>query len=166
MDKEKLILDACCGGRMMWFNKRHPNAIYIDERRLLNPKFKYHKGFKVDPDMIMDFRKLLFKDQSFKLVVFDPPHLSSINGKSWMAKKYGILEESNWKEFIKAGFEECWRVLEDNGVLIFKWSDAETSKKRLKTVRQVIEVIGREPLFGHPTGKVGKTMWMTFMKLT
>ena len=30
---EKFILDACCSGRMMWFNKKHPNATYIDIRK-------------------------------------------------------------------------------------------------------------------------------------
>ena len=30
--KDKFILDACCGGRMFWENKKHPNTIYIDNR--------------------------------------------------------------------------------------------------------------------------------------
>ena len=30
---DKFILDACCGGRMMWFNKNHPNCLYIDIRK-------------------------------------------------------------------------------------------------------------------------------------
>ena len=24
----KKILDACCGGRMFWFDKKHPNVLY------------------------------------------------------------------------------------------------------------------------------------------
>lgn len=28
----KFILDACCGPKAMWYNKNHPNAIYIDNR--------------------------------------------------------------------------------------------------------------------------------------
>ena len=28
------ILDACCGGRMFYFEKNHPNVLYIDRRRL------------------------------------------------------------------------------------------------------------------------------------
>lgn len=27
------ILDACCGGRMFYFDKDHPNILYIDRRR-------------------------------------------------------------------------------------------------------------------------------------
>jgi len=29
----KKILDACCGGRMCWINKMHPNALYVDIRK-------------------------------------------------------------------------------------------------------------------------------------
>lgn len=165
MKTNKLILDACCGGRMMWFNKSHPRAVYMDNRRLMKAGFLEHPGFKVDPDIKGDFRKMKFKNNSFKLVVFDPPHLSSLSKTSWMAKKYGILSEKTWKKDLRKGFDECWRVLDWNGILVFKWSIAESSKKRSKSVKEVVEVIGREPLFGHPTGKVGKTMWMCFMKI-
>lgn len=30
---EKKILDATCGSRTIWFNKHHPAAIYMDNRR-------------------------------------------------------------------------------------------------------------------------------------
>ena len=33
------------------------------------------------------------------------------------------------------------------------------------TVKEVLKAIGRQPLFGHTTGRSGKTMWMCFMKL-
>jgi hypothetical protein len=26
------ILDACCGGRMWWWDKAHPLAVYMDRR--------------------------------------------------------------------------------------------------------------------------------------
>lgn len=99
-----------------------------------------------------------FLDESFKLVVFDPPHLLKAGKDSWLAKKYGKLPE-DWPRVIKKGIDECFRVLEDYGVLIFKWNEDQI------TVREVLEVIGRKPLFGHTTGRHGKTMWMCFMKL-
>jgi|GEM_PF-4955529 len=41
----KFILDACCGSRMFWFNKKHPNTLYMDIR-------EYDKGdIIVDPFM-------------------------------------------------------------------------------------------------------------------
>jgi hypothetical protein len=60
---------------------------------------------------------------------------------------------------IKKGVDECFRVLEDYGVLIFKWNEDQI------TVREVLKAINRQPLFGHTTGRHGKTMWMCFMKL-
>ena len=31
-DNEKIILDACCGGRMFWFNKTHPNTLCVETK--------------------------------------------------------------------------------------------------------------------------------------
>lgn len=150
---------------MMWFNKKHPNVLYIDNRILPKGQIsKDHPNFEVAPDRVMDFRKMEMKSNSFNLVVFDPPHLSTLSPKSWTAKKYGVLTESNWREYIKSGFDECWRVLKPNGVLIFKWSEAESSRSRSKTVNEVIRAVGREPLFGHKSGKVSKTHWLCFIK--
>lgn len=30
--KDKIILDACCGGRCFWFDKQHERALFIDIR--------------------------------------------------------------------------------------------------------------------------------------
>lgn len=32
MKSDKLILDACCGPRMMWFDKQNPLAVFMDIR--------------------------------------------------------------------------------------------------------------------------------------
>lgn len=32
MKTDKLILDACCGPRMMWFDKQNPLAMFMDIR--------------------------------------------------------------------------------------------------------------------------------------
>ncbi|GAG16600.1 unnamed protein product, partial [marine sediment metagenome] len=26
---DKKILDVCCGGRTFWFNKKHPDTVYV-----------------------------------------------------------------------------------------------------------------------------------------
>lgn len=49
MKGKKVILDACCGGRMMWYNKKHPNAIYIDIRKTKKGDILTHPGFMVNP---------------------------------------------------------------------------------------------------------------------
>jgi hypothetical protein len=60
---------------------------------------------------------------------------------------------------LKKGFDECMRVLDSYGTLIFKWNEEDIS------VGRVIQAIGREPLFGHKSGRQSKTHWMAFMKI-
>lgn len=163
--RDKFILDACCGGRMMWFNKNHPNAIYIDNRIAESGHITNRPEHSVKPDLLMDFRRMTFPDKTFKLVVWDPPHLVSLQQTSWMAKKYGVLDKETWQADLKQGFDECWRVLDDFGVLIFKWSEQGDGKKRSKPVRQLIDIFGKEPLIGHTVGSKSNTHWMTFMKI-
>ncbi len=156
---DKFILDACCGGRMMWFNKHHPNTLYIDIREEDKGCIPIRKGFDVKPDKIMDFRDLSFPDKSFKLVAWDPPHLKRLGETSIMRKKFGCLNSETWQHDLSKGFRECWRVLEDYGVLIFKWNEEDI---KLKTI---LKLFKEEPLFGHTTGSKSKTHWLCFMKI-
>ncbi len=56
-----------------------------------------------------------FKDNTFQLVVYDPPHLINAGESSWLAKKYGKVNSDTWRQDLKQGFNECMRVLEDKG---------------------------------------------------
>lgn len=82
---DKKILDVTCGSRTMWFNKEHPAAVYCDKRReeyrnvWAGAKRDSDRACIVDPDVLCDFTDLPFEDNSFNLVVFDPPHLLSAN---------------------------------------------------------------------------------------
>ena len=157
----KKILDVTCGSRTIWFNKNHPDAIYTDKRKEhheITPNYDGHtRVCNVNPDIIADFTDLPFEDESFYLVVFDPPHLKNLGETSWLAKKYGKLFPG-WETEIKGGFDECMRVLKPNGVLIFKWNERD-----IKT-GDILRLIDKEPLFGHTTGSNAQTIWMTFMK--
>ena len=115
------------------------------------------RRLNVNPDVIADFTNIPFDDDTFHLVVFDPPHLKNIGDTAWMAKKYGKLP-NDWKPLIHDGFWECMRVLKKNGVLIFKWSEIQIP------TRDVINAIGIYPLFGNRSGKQSKTHWMVFIK--
>jgi SAM-dependent methyltransferase len=158
--ENKHILDVCCGLRAMWFNKNHPNAIYYDKRNKEKGFDDFRPNYSIVPDIQGNWANLPFHDNTFKLVVMDPPHiLHKEDSKMRMVKYYGNLDRENWREHIKAGFDECWRVLDNYGVLIFKWSEADVPKK------EVLEVIGKEPLFGHPNGSRVPCHWLTFMKI-
>lgn len=152
----KQILDACCGSKMMWFDKENPNVLFADKRTETHTLCD-GRVLKIQPDIEIDFTNMPFENESFSLVVFDPPHLNKLGKKSWMAKKYGVLLPT-WETDIKAGFDECMRVLKPNGTLIFKWNENQIK------INKIIEVIGQKPLFGHPSGKHGQTIWMTFFK--
>ena len=159
IDKEKKILDICCGLRAMWFNKNHPNAIYCDKR--IRPKGfdDFRPNFSVIPDIQTEWSNLPFPNDFFHLVVMDPPHIITKEDSHRMVKYYGHLEKDSWETDIKTGFDEAWRVLKPNGILVFKWSEASIKKKHLLSVLQ------REPLFGHPNGSRVPCHWLTFMKL-
>lgn len=156
MTTDKKILDACCGSRMFWFDKQNPNVLYQDVRSEEHILCDGRK-LEVKPDVVADFRDMPYADGSFKLVVFDPPHLAKAGENSWLAKKYGILSP-NWKEDLAKGFKECFRVLEPDGVLVFKWNEDQIK------VSQIITLSPIAPLFGHTTGRHGKTHWITFIK--
>ena len=156
--RDKFILDACCGGKMFWYNKTHPKVLYVDKRIAEKGHNPYRTNHKVKPDLVMDFRKLDLPSNSFKMVVFDPPHFKSNKDTLNMAKLYGTLNPKTWKEDLKKGFSECYRVLEPNGFLIFKWN--ETSIK----IKEIIELFPVEPLFGNKQGTKLNTHWIVFMK--
>ena len=109
----------------------------------------------INPDVIGDFRNIPYADNTFKLVVFDAPHLIRAGENSWLAKKYGKLNTNSWQEDIKKGFSECMKVLDKYGVLIFKWNEEQIKLK------EILELIDYKPLFGD---KRAKTHWLVFMK--
>jgi len=155
----KPILDVACGSKMFWFDKDNPNVVFCDNRMVQYYEYYPNRYIEIKPDIVCDFTALPFADKSFKLVVFDPPHLVSAGLKSWLRLKYGCLDES-WPVMIHDGFAECMRVLDDYGVLIFKWSEMQIPLKK------VLKAIGDEykPLFGHRSGKSMGTHWLAFMK--
>ena len=156
---DKFILDACCGGKMFWYNKNQPNTIYMDIRKERKGHSNFRPNHEIQPDIVADFKEIPFEDKKFKLVVFDPPQMF-LGEKAEFTKRYGRLTRDTWKEEIKKGFNECWRVLEDYGILVFKWHEQDIKKS------DVLEVIGKEPLFGHVTNRSTKNnIWMCFMKL-
>lgn len=149
----KRILDATCGSRMIWFDKENPDVVYMDNRELTDILCD-GRVLNINPDVVADFRDMPFEDNTFYLVVFDPPHLIKAGKNSWLAKKYGVLSQ-NWKQDIAQGFRECMRVLKPNGILIFKWNEEQVK------LSEVLKAIDQKPLFGN---RRSKTHWLVFMK--
>lgn len=156
---DKSILDVCCGGRMFWFDKENPDVLFTDIRseEFVTGTGKNKRNRKVLPDEIQDFKCMTHKDESFKMVVFDPPHLF-VGENSYMGKIYGRLVRKTWKEDLTKGFSECFRVLKKDGVLIFKWNESDI------LLKEILKLTPNKPLFGHPSGKAQKTHWVCFIK--
>lgn len=156
----KPILDACCGGKMFYFNKHDPNVLFQDIRQI-STKLCDGRKFEVNPDVVADFTSMPYSDNSFRMVVFDPPHLKYSGSKKeldgWQMIKYGALLPG-WKDVIAKGFSECFRVLMPGGFLIFKWNETDIK------VSEILKLTPHKPIFGHISGKRSNTHWMCFMK--
>lgn len=163
-NNKKRVLDPCCGGRMMWLDRNHPDVVFGDKRSevltVTDRSHGNHSGtrtLRIEPDVLLDFRALPYADGVFNLVSFDPPHLVKAGRRSWLAAKYGKLGP-DWREDIRTGFAECFRVLAPDGVLVFKWNETQVK------VAEVLALAPVAPLFGHLTGRKGLTHWLVFMK--
>lgn len=151
------ILDACCGGRMFYFDKNHPNVLYID-RRFETVEMKDRdkiRTLEINPDLVMDFTDMKFPDECFNFVVFDPPHLINCGKNSWLAKKYGKLDKDTWRETLSKGLSECLRVVKPGCVVAMKWSERD-----IKTT-ELLKILPQKPAFGD---KSGMTRWLFFVK--
>lgn len=112
---------------------------------------------EVNPDVIGDFTNLQWPDGRFSMVVFDPPHLTRCGANGWQAKKYGKLV-GEWRDMLRAGFAECFRVLKPEGTLIFKWNEHDVP------VSEILSLTPHKPVIGQRCGKTAKTHWIVFMK--
>jgi SAM-dependent methyltransferase len=167
------ILDPACGGKMFYFNKHDPRVLFGDIRKI-KTKLCDGRDFEVSPDIQLDFTNLPFPNESYYMVIFDPPHLLRNTGKSKFADIYGSLNEkavptgyqhikygalySDWRDLISRGFTECFRVLKPNGTLIFKWNETDIK------VSEILALTDQKPVIGQRCGKTAKTHWLVFFK--
>jgi hypothetical protein len=150
---------------MWWWDKAHPLAVYMDKREAprgsvgeLTGRPEWNPNWSCEPDVLADFTAMPFEDESFRLVVFDPPHVvrekqppQGINGL-----KYGALPAATADDDLRRGFAECWRVLAQGGTLVFKWG--ATSIDRVKPHFPATPIVGTRS----PRG--GQTRWFIFYK--
>lgn len=145
---------------MFHTDKHNPVVCFMDIRK--EPPSKLSNGaiFAVEPDIVGDFTQMPFADNSFSMVLFDPPHLRC-GTKSFLFKKYGTLS-NNWEETLRKGFAECFPVLRPHGTCIFKWSSS------YKPLAEVLKLAPAQPIIVHNSpsqSRKAKTSFCVFMKL-
>ena len=152
------VLDPASGSRMFYFDREDDRVLFGDIRSESHVLCD-GRALEVAPDEVMDFRNIPHDDETFSVVIFDPPHLVRVGKKSWMFKKYGGLNVTTWREDLTLAFVECFRVLRPNGVLIFKWNETQIP------VGDILALTPERPLVGHArVGKSADTHWITFLK--
>lgn len=141
---------------MMYLDKQDKRILFQDIRTVPKTKIESNGSwFSVEPDVLGDFRSMKFMNNTFSVVIFDPPHLRC--GKtSFMYYKYGTLD-SRWKDTLTRGFGECFRVLRPNGVLIFKWCDS------YKSIDEVLSLSPEKPVFIHKVVSRSRTKYSYFV---
>jgi SAM-dependent methyltransferase len=87
----------------------------------------------LDVDFVADFKNMPFKNESFDIIVFDPPHLptagASENSSKIYEKRYGITadckerEGENVSKLFLPFLEEAKRVLKPGGIVLAKIAD-------------------------------------------
>ena len=151
---------------MFYFDKEDERVLFQDIR---DERIPLTKGglFKVHPDVVADFRNMPYENDTFTMVVFDPPHMvyysrdnsASHERRGDLYAEYGELRK-NWRQYLREGFAECFRVLKPGGFLIFKWSETDIKVKNVLALAPP----QHRPVFGHKSGKTMGTHWICFMK--
>lgn len=127
------ILDMSAGARAVWFDKSHPDAVFVDIRP------------EVNPQIIADTRALPAEvGDGFDLIVFDPPH-KNFAASGNMAKNYGHHTVEEIRGIVRDSAKEAHRVSKPDALMAFKWSEGHISLAR------VLPLLCPwwEPLFGH-----------------
>jgi len=143
------ILDATAGSRGIWVQKNHPYVTFMDKRKgkfvsYQSPKDK--RTYEVNPDVVASWDNMPFKDETFDMVVFDPPHIiKKQKTPSRLEIQYSYLDKDIWRKTLKDAFINLFRVLKQDGIFILKWCESN------KPIEDIIALSPYPPLFANKT---------------
>jgi len=143
------------GMRAIWFNKKHPDAVYLDHRSEIAPSDCNRRS---SPDIVCDTRSMPSAvGAGYSLIVFDPPHVS-LGASGTFGTRYGSYSVAEIRDIIKRSASEAHRVSLPDALMAFKWNDHD---QKLKDILSLMEDWW-EPLFGQQTArhKMSETYWV------
>lgn len=143
------ILDLSAGRRAVWFNKNHPDTIYLDKRP------------EVNPTIVCDTNQGI-PGSGYSLICWDPPHMNC-GPNSNMSKVYGYHTTKQILELIEKTSKEVHKVSVENALMALKWNTHDISLKRVFNLMP-----DWEPLFGHLTkdGPGSQTYWIMLRRVS
>ena len=140
---------------MFWYEKDLPLVTFQDVRAGVK-EYSGGRKIRIEPNHVGNVTNMDFADETFDVVIFDPPHMVRAGKTSWLNIKYGKLPE-DWRTFFAKAFCECFRVLKEDGIMIFKWNETQLK------FGEIVQYSSYKPLLGD---RRGKTRWTLFLKNT
>lgn len=124
-----LILDMSAGPRAIWWEKNHPNTVYLD---IGFNRIDEHGTTIKNPDIVADTRAMPFRNGTFDLIVYDPPHCK-FNRNSQMGLRYGNYYKTvdELRSAIRGSVMEANRVAKESCVMAFKWNNHDISFSKI-----------------------------------
>lgn len=157
----------------MWDIKEDEHILWID----IEPELS------VKPDKILDCTKTGFPDKQFMIIFFDPPHSFGRTKNTGMHQTPSYeVQRQKWNSvgsyygfdkfktktallgFINRSQKEFYRVLRDNGVLWFKWSEIHASLDSILPIFRNWKLMMKFEVAFQGLLKGDRTWWSMFMK--
>lgn len=143
----KSISKIFLGGKSFELDPTYSKGVFYNN--FPEPKYKSDLIPQKEGVIKMDCRNLNFKESSLKSIIFDPPFLfrnQKSNNNDKMCVRFSYFK--NFKELLEmyeSSLKEFYRVLEKNGILVFKCQDmtgGSGSRPFFNTHSKIIEMAG------------------------
>ena len=176
---DALVLDATAANRMVWRKKDDARVLFID----IEPELE------IKPDLVCDCTDTGFPDKSFHTIIFDPPHwwgdeiaeniytLRNADDVKKFNDKYGtnmhqgyygtdkVKTRRELVTFLHKAQKEIYRILWDNGLLWFNWSEVKIPLGNILSIFvNWDEMIRLEIGSKSQTRSKHQNYWLMFMK--
>ena len=133
----KNILELHVSNHIIDCDPTFSKGIFYKNTSINVPKYRYDISPIDDTVQYADCRHLPLEDKSLNCIMFDPPFLAT-KGKSLQQesgnvinKRFGVYPtEKELHQFYVDSMKEFYRILKDNGILIFKCQDKVSSGKQ------------------------------------
>jgi SAM-dependent methyltransferase len=131
------IIDLHCGGKDIELDPTYSKGNFY-KNKINPPKHKFDKYPQTDGVEYSDVVDLPFDDESFSIVMFDPPFLATRgpslkveNGSNIINRRFTVFQtEKDLHVFYIDALHELYRILKPDGILIFKCQDKVSSGKQ------------------------------------